>query len=150
MIRLSSPGAFGPADVLTGQGVGHPAFRMRESIVVRLLPVSGHSLCDPERMASRRVLDAGAALGAAALVISGASLLAQHAPELDDVHKGAPGQPVAGELRRAELAAGTLVILAGGVASVAMREAWPLLLSFAAIGSAVAVYEVTLRARPSR
>lgn len=106
-------------------------------------------MCNPEVMASR-VLDAGAALGAAALVISGASLLAQHAPGLDDLHKGAPGQPVAHELRRAELAGGALVLLAGGVAAIAMREAWPLLLSLAAVGGAVAVYEVTLRTSPPR
>lgn len=98
-------------------------------------------------MASRRSLNAGAALGAAALVVSGASLLATHAPSLESVHKSAPGGGVADQLRVAELASASVLVLAGGIASVAVREWWPLLLTLATVGGAVAVYEVTLRAR---
>lgn len=94
---------------------------------------------------ANRALDAGAALGAAALVVSGYSLFAQHAPDLADVHDSSPGSGVAGDLRRAELAAAAVVVVAGGVASVLMRERWPLLLSLTTVGAAIGVYEVSLR-----
>lgn len=97
---------------------------------------------------ANRALDAGAALGAAALVVSGYSLFAQHAPGLADVHESRPGTRTASDLRVAELAAAGIVVVAGGVAAVLMREKWPLLLSLTSVGAAIAVYEVTLRKVP--
>jgi hypothetical protein len=91
-----------------------------------------------------RALDAGAALGVAALVVSGAGLLAQHAPALSDVAAARPGSGTADDLRTAELATGVLVVTAGGVAAVAARAWWPFLLAAATVGIAVGVYEFTL------
>lgn len=99
-------------------------------------------------MATSPVLGAGAALGAASLVVSGASLLATHAPSLSKVRESQQGTRVADELRVAELAAAAVVVLAGAVAAVTLREWWPLALSVATVGCAVGVYEVTLRSQP--
>jgi hypothetical protein len=94
---------------------------------------------------SRTVLDAGAALGAASLVISVGALLATHAPGINEVADSSPGTQLAGKLRTAELAAGALVVMAGATAALLMRETWPLYLSVAATGVAIGIYEVTLR-----
>lgn len=100
-------------------------------------------------MATSPALNAGAALGAAALVVSGASLFATHAPALSKVRESHEGTQVADNLRVAELAAAAVVVLAGGVAAVTVREWWPMALAVATVGCAVGVYEVTLRSRPA-
>ena len=95
-------------------------------------------------MASRGVLDAGAALGAAAFVVSVGGLVAQHAPGVTKVADATPGDNTSAELRLAELTSGGVVIFAGGVAAAAMREWWPLLLAATAVGGAIGVYELLL------
>lgn len=96
-------------------------------------------------MASRVVLDAGAALGAAAFVVSVGGLVAAHAPGVAKVADASPGDDTSSDLRVAELASGGVVILAGGLAAGVLRQWWPLALSLAAVGGAVGIYEVLLR-----
>jgi len=91
-----------------------------------------------------KALDAGAALGVAALVVSGASLLATHAPALSAVKDAQPGSETAGDLRTAELATGVIVVGAGGIAAVGARAWWPFLLAVATVGVAIGVYECSL------
>lgn len=90
-------------------------------------------------------LEAGAALGAASIVLSGASLFAAHAPGFGKVRDSAPGSGTAAELRTAELSTGALVLAAGGTAALLMRQGWPFLVALVAVGASVAVYEVCLR-----
>lgn len=101
-------------------------------------------------MAKAKVLEAGAALGAAGLLLSGASLLSSHAPGLGSILDARPGDETSSDLRAAELASGTLVVVAGGVASVFTRAWWPLMLAVATVGTTVVVYEVALRAQRPR
>jgi hypothetical protein len=61
-----------------------------------------------------KTLDAGSALGAVALVVSTAALLATHAPSVEDVSDASPGSGTAGDLRIAELSTAATVLLAGG------------------------------------
>jgi len=91
-----------------------------------------------------KALDAGAALGVAALILSGVSMLSQHAPALTDVADASPNSTTATDLRTAELASAVFVVGAGAIAAVAARAWWPVLLAAAAVGTAVGVYEVTL------
>jgi hypothetical protein len=93
-------------------------------------------------------LEAGAALGAASIVLSGASLLASHAPAVGKVRDASPGGHTADELRVAELASGGMVLAAGATAAVLMRQAWPLLVATIAVGAALAVYEGLLHMPP--
>lgn len=99
-----------------------------------------------------RKLETGAALGAASIVLSGAALLASHAPALHKVRDASPDSDTASDLRLAELASGTLVVSAGAVAAVLMRQSWPILVALTTVGAAIAVYEVTLayQARSTR
>jgi hypothetical protein len=89
-------------------------------------------------------LETGAALGAASIVLSGAALLASHAPAVSKVRDASPDSSTAADLRTAELTAGTLVVSAGAVAAVLMRQSWPILVALATVGAAIAVYEATL------
>lgn len=91
-----------------------------------------------------KALDAGAAIGVAALVMSGASLLAAHAPALAAVKDATPGSDTAGDLRTAELATGVLVIGAGAIAAAGAKAWWPFLLAVATVGAAIGVYECAL------
>lgn len=88
-----------------------------------------------------RTLDAGSALGAAALVISTAALLATHAPSVEKVSTSGPGSGVGSDLRVAELATGGMVILAGSVGAYIAGQSWPLLLALTAVGGSIAIYE---------
>jgi hypothetical protein len=90
-------------------------------------------------------LDAGAALGAAALVVSVAGFMAQTAPGVADVAAAAPGTRTAEDLRLAELTTGSVVVGAGAVAGLLMRRWWPFLLTVAAVGGAMGLYECLLR-----
>jgi hypothetical protein len=93
-------------------------------------------------------LEAGAALGAASIVLSGSSLLASHAPGVGKVRDASPGSGTADELRTAELASGGMVLAAGATAALLMRQAWPLLVAVVAVGASLAVYEALLRMPP--
>ncbi|HUX68887.1 MAG TPA: hypothetical protein VMV41_00085 [Cellulomonadaceae bacterium] len=90
---------------------------------------------------SLRTLDAGSALGAAALVISAAALLSSHAPSVNAVSANEPGSGVSHDLRVAELSTAAMVLLAGGVGSYIAGASWPLLLSVTAVGGSIAIYE---------
>lgn len=89
-------------------------------------------------------LDAGAALGAASLVLSSVALLNGRAPSLPKVANTGPDSGVAADLRLAELSAAGWVIGAGAVGAVIARAKWPLLLSVASVGIAIGVYEAAL------
>lgn len=86
-------------------------------------------------------LDAGSALGAAALVISIAGMLASHAPDANKVSDSGPGTPVANDLRVAELTTAGTVLLAGTVGAFVAHAPWPLLLAVTAVGGSIAIYE---------
>lgn len=86
-------------------------------------------------------LDAGSALGAVALVISAASLLTSHAPDVNKVTANAPDSGVGHDLRVAELSTAAMVVLAGGVGSYIAGSTWPLMLSLTAVGGSIAIYE---------
>lgn len=98
-------------------------------------------------MASRVVLDAGAGLGAAALVVSIGGLIAQHAPGFQEVADSGSDSPVATDLRQAELVTAGTVVVAGAVASLLMRQWWPLAVTLAGVGAAVGIYEAALAFR---
>jgi hypothetical protein len=94
-----------------------------------------------------RTLDAGSALGAAALVVSTAALLATHAPDINKVSEAYAGSGVATDLRVAELSTAAMVLLAGGVGSYIAGAPWPILLALTAVGGSIAVYEACLYLR---
>lgn len=98
-------------------------------------------------MTTRRTLDAGAALGAGALIVSVGALVAQHAPGIAKVSDSEHGSEVAAELRVAELASAAVVVVAGGVAALLMGEWWPLLLTVGGVGATIAIYEAALAYR---
>jgi cell division protein FtsW (lipid II flippase) len=91
-----------------------------------------------------KTLDAGSALGAAALVVSTAALLATHAPDINKVSESRAGTGVATDLRVAELSTAAMVLLAGGVGSFVAGAPWPILLALTAVGGSIAVYEAFL------
>jgi hypothetical protein len=97
-----------------------------------------------------RTLDTGAALGAASLVLSSVALMHGNAPSIAKVRNAEPGSGVASDLRLAELTSAAWVVGAGAIGAVLVRKTWPLMLSVAAVGLAVAVYEVNLHLRDRR
>lgn len=86
-------------------------------------------------------LDTGSVLGAAALVVSVAGLLASHAPDVNKVSDSGPGSAVGNDLRVAELTTAGTVLLAGTVGAFAAHAVWPLLLAVTAVGGSIAIYE---------
>ena len=95
-------------------------------------------------------LEAGAALGATALVLSTASLLSTHAPTMPKVANTSPGSGTANDLRVAELSSAAMVIGAGAVGALIARDRWPLMLAAASVGIAIGVYELALYWRGRR
>lgn len=90
-------------------------------------------------------LETGAALGAAAFVISAASLIAQHAPALTDIAEGDEDDRVAVQLHDAEIVGGTVLVAAGAAAAVLTRSWLPIVLAVGAIGVTAGIYELYLR-----